>query len=63
VAEHDGRLVRFLPRLLGFAREYGFYPLRLQVWRRAGKKARWSARSATLARFAGRFASSPISMT
>jgi transposase len=26
VAEHDGRLVRFLPRFLGFAREYGFYP-------------------------------------
>lgn len=26
VAEHDGRLVRFLPRFLAFAREYGFYP-------------------------------------
>jgi transposase len=26
VAEHDGRLVRFLPRFLGFAREYTFYP-------------------------------------
>lgn len=26
VAEHDGRLVRFHPRFLGFAREYGFYP-------------------------------------
>jgi transposase len=26
VAEHDGRLVRFLPRFLGFAREYNFYP-------------------------------------
>ncbi|MBV8902004.1 MAG: IS21 family transposase [Acidobacteriia bacterium] len=26
VAEHDGRLVRFLPHFLGFAREYGFYP-------------------------------------
>ena len=26
VAEHDGRLVRFQPRFLGFAREYGFYP-------------------------------------
>jgi transposase len=26
VAEHDGRLVRFLPRFLGFAREYGFVP-------------------------------------
>jgi len=26
VAEHDGRLVRLLPRFLGFAREYGFYP-------------------------------------
>ena len=26
VAEHDGRLVRFLPRFLGFAREYGFFP-------------------------------------
>lgn len=26
VAEHDGHLVRFLPRFLGFARDYGFYP-------------------------------------
>jgi hypothetical protein len=26
VAEHDGRLVRFLPRFLAFAREHGFYP-------------------------------------
>ena len=26
VVEHDGRLVRFLPRFLAFAREYGFYP-------------------------------------
>ncbi|MDQ6760799.1 MAG: IS21 family transposase [Acidobacteriota bacterium] len=26
VAEHDGRVVRFLPRFLGFAREYGFFP-------------------------------------
>ncbi len=26
VAEHDGRLVRFNPRFLAFAREYGFYP-------------------------------------
>jgi transposase len=26
VAEHDGRLVRFLPRFLAFAREYRFYP-------------------------------------
>lgn len=26
VVEHDGRLVRFLPRFLGFAREYGFFP-------------------------------------
>ena len=26
VAEHDGRLVRFLPRFLAFAREYGFFP-------------------------------------
>jgi transposase len=26
VAEHDGRLVRFLPRFLGFAREYDFFP-------------------------------------
>jgi transposase len=26
LAEHDGRLVRFLPRFLGFAREYGFFP-------------------------------------
>ena len=26
VAEHDGRLVRFHPRFLAFAKEYGFYP-------------------------------------
>jgi transposase len=26
VAEHDGRLVRFHPRFLGFAREYRFFP-------------------------------------
>ena len=26
VAEHDGRLVRFLPRFLAFARDYGFFP-------------------------------------
>jgi transposase len=26
VVEHDGRLIRFLPRFLGFAREYGFFP-------------------------------------
>ena len=26
VAEHDGRLVRFLPRFLAFAREFNFYP-------------------------------------
>jgi transposase len=26
VVEHDGRLVRFLPRFLVFAREYGFFP-------------------------------------
>jgi len=26
VAEHDGRLVRFLPRFLGFARDHGFFP-------------------------------------
>ena len=26
VAEHDGRLVRFLPRFLGFARDYNFFP-------------------------------------
>src|ERR1700758_1404135 len=26
VAEHDGRLVRFHPRFLAFAREYGFFP-------------------------------------
>jgi transposase len=26
VAEHDGRLVRFQPRFLAFAKEYGFFP-------------------------------------
>src|SRR6202167_1364138 len=28
VAEHDGRLVRFLPPFLGFPRDYSFWPLR-----------------------------------
>ncbi|MGH9341972.1 MAG: hypothetical protein ACRD1R_20890 [Acidobacteriota bacterium] len=26
VAERDGQLIRFQPRFLAFAREYGFYP-------------------------------------
>src|ERR1700722_467003 len=26
VVEHDGRLIRFLPRFLGFARDHGFFP-------------------------------------
>ena len=26
VAEHDGKLIRFLPRFLAFAGEYNFYP-------------------------------------
>jgi transposase len=26
VAEHDGKLIRFHPRFLAFAREFGFYP-------------------------------------
>lgn len=26
VAEHDGRLIRFNPRFLAFAREFNFYP-------------------------------------
>jgi len=35
VAEHDGRLVRFNPRFLAFARELGFYP------RACNKAAGW----------------------
>jgi len=35
VAEHDGRLVRFNPRFLAFAREIGFYP------RACNKAAGW----------------------
>ncbi len=38
-AEHDGRLVRFPPRFLGFAREYGFYPRACNP-AAAGKKAK-----------------------
>ena len=57
VAEHDGRLVRFLPLFLGFAREYGFCPKACNPaagWqgampnrsRRSGGSSRnWAARS------------------
>lgn len=35
VAEHDGRIVRFNPRFLAFAREFDFYP------RACNKGASW----------------------
>jgi transposase len=35
VAEHDGRLIRFNPRFLAFARQYGFYP------RACNRRAAW----------------------
>ena len=38
VAEHDGRLVRFLPRFLAFAREYSFYPKACNPGGRLGKR-------------------------
>ena len=60
VAEHDGRLVRFLPRFLGFAREYGFYPASLQSGERLGKRQSRTRPSAICARTSGRCASSPI---
>src|SRR5260370_14564954 len=31
VAEHDGKLIRFHPRFLAFAREFGFYPTACNV--------------------------------
>jgi transposase len=59
VAEHDGRLVRFLPRFLAFAREYGFYPKACNV-AAGGKKEKWSAPSGMRARTSGPCGSSPI---
>jgi transposase len=58
VAEHDGRLVRFLPRFLAFAREYGFIR-KPAMWRRVGKKEKWSAPSDMRGRTSGPFGSSP----
>jgi transposase len=39
VAEHDGRLVRFLQRFLAFAREYAFIR-KPAMWRQVGKRLR-----------------------
>ena len=59
VAEHDGNLVRFHPRFLAFAREFGFFPVPV-MWRRPGKKAKSSAsRSDICARTSGLCAPSP----
>ncbi len=52
VAEHDGRLVRFLPRFLAFAREYGFYPKACNP-SAGGKKERSSAPSGIHAKRSG----------
>jgi hypothetical protein len=38
VAEHEGNLVRFNPRFLAFARDYGFYTARLSSRRSLGKR-------------------------
>ena len=59
VAEHDGRLVRFLPRFLAFAREYGFYPRACNP-AAVGRKEKSSAPSDMYARTSGHCASSPI---
>ena len=59
VAEHDGNLVRFHPRFLAFAREYGFFPRACHV-AAAGKKAKSNAPSDICARTSGRCARSPI---
>lgn len=61
VAEHDGRLVRFLPRFLAFAREYGFYPKACNP--AAGwKKEKWSAPWGMHAKASGPCGSSPTCM-
>jgi transposase len=63
VAEHDGRLVRFHPRFLAFAKEYGFFP------RACNRAAGWekeklnAAASVTYDRTFGRYASSPMFTT
>jgi hypothetical protein len=60
VAEHDGRLVRFHPRFLAFAREYGFFPRACN--RAAGwEKAKWNAPALAMsAKTFGRSGSSRI---
>ena len=61
VAEHDGRLVRFLPRFLAFAREYS---IRKPVTQRlVGKKERLSAPLGMPAKRFGPCGSSPIYTT
>jgi len=49
VVEHDGRLVRFLPRFLAFAREYGFFPHACNPasgWTGCIRGANWSTQPA-----------------
>jgi transposase len=58
VAAHDGRLVRFLPRFLGFAREYGFFPMPA-IPPAAGKKEKSNALSDTFGKISGPCVSSP----
>jgi len=63
VAEHDGRLVRFNPRFLAFAREFNFYP------RACNQASGWEkgkvdvAASAMCGRTSGRCAIFSIFMT
>jgi transposase len=59
VAEHDGRLVRFNPRFLAFAREYRFYPRACNPVR-LGKRERLRPASPTCAPVSGPCAPSPI---
>jgi transposase len=59
VAEHNGNLVRFNPRFLGFAREYDFVPRACHV-RAAWEKEKWSAQSAMCGRTSGPFGRSPV---
>jgi transposase len=58
VAEHDGRLVRFLPRFLAFAREYGFYPKACNVaagWEKAQASHCTPLTDARMVPFAARY--------
>ena len=61
VAEHHGRLVRFLPRFLAFAASTAFIQ-KPATWQPVGKKEKWSAPSGMPAKVSGLYVSSPIYM-